>query len=217
MKSTSPMPCKTIPPKFEGIGLYGPRHAAGHPQTSQIPFKIVQKQVFVKKQIFQFFGLEIPYKTRVGSPIGPALVLQNIRTMVHNESTIRFLTRIGRDPERRPSTTREAQKRALQAQKNAKTTEKLTNLLFHKNHFFGNFKWYLGGLGVSGGMAWTVRCDSLELWQGLVLHGMGEVEFHVFGKYQKLTSSPNTSKLVLVPPDWSSSLFFNARVPSQEL
>ena len=32
----------------------------------------------------------------------------------------------------------------------------------------------------------------------------------------KLTSSPNTSKLVLGPPDWSSH-FFKARVPSQEL
>ena len=57
------------------------------------------------------------------------------------------------------------------------------------------------------GMAWTIRGDSLELWQGLVLHGMGEVDFHVFGKYWKLTSSPNTSKLVLGPPGWSSDLF----------
>ena len=59
---------------------------------------------------------------------------------------------------------------------------------------------------MSGGMAWTIRRDSLELWQGLVLHDMGEVDFHVFGKYWKLTSSPTTSKLVLVPPDWSSDL-----------
>ena len=60
---------------------------------------------------------------------------------------------------------------------------------------------------MSGGMAWTIRGDSLELWRGLVLHGMGEVDFHVFGKYWKLTSSPNTSKLVLGPPDWSSDFF----------
>ena len=60
---------------------------------------------------------------------------------------------------------------------------------------------------MSRGMAWTIRCDSLELWPGLVLHGMGEVDFHVFGKYWKLTSSPNTSKLVLGPPDWSSDFF----------
>ena len=60
---------------------------------------------------------------------------------------------------------------------------------------------------MSGGMAWTIRGDSLELWQGLVLHGMGEVDFHVFWKYWKLTSSRNTSKLVLGPPDWSSDLF----------
>ena len=92
-------------------------------------------------------------------------------------------------------------------QKNNKTQEKLNNQRFHKNLFFHNFKWYLGGLGVSGGMARTIRCDSLELWPGLVLHGMGEVDFHVFWKYWKLTSSPNTSKLVLGPPDWSSDSF----------
>ena len=63
------------------------------------------------------------------------------------------------------------------------------------------------GLGVSRDMARTIRSDSLELWPGLVLHGMGEVDFHVFGKYWKLTSSPNTSKLVLGPPDWSSDFF----------
>ena len=57
------------------------------------------------------------------------------------------------------------------------------------------------------GMAWTIRGDSLELWPGLVLHGMGEVDFHVFWKYWKLTSSPNTSKLVLGPPGWSSDFF----------
>ena len=43
---------------------------------------------------------------------------------------------------------------------------------------------------MSGGMAWTIRGDSLELWlwPGLVLHGMGEVDFHVFWKYWKVTS-----------------------------
>ena len=85
--------------------------------------------------------------------------------------------------------------------------EKMKNRFFHKNCFFDNFKLYLGGLGVSGGMAWTIRSDSLELWQGLVLHGMGEVVFHVFWKHWKLTSSPNTSNLVLGPPDWSSDFF----------
>ena len=90
---------------------------------------------------------------------------------------------------------------------NPRGPKKLKNSFFHKNLFFDNFKWYLGGLGVSGGMAWTIRCDSLELWRGLVLHGMGEVDFHVFWKYWKLTSSPNTSKLVFGPPDWSSDFF----------
>ena len=35
---------------------------------------------------------------------------------------------------------------------------------------------------MSGGMAWTVRTDSLELWRDLVLRGMGEVDFHVLPK-----------------------------------
>ena len=60
---------------------------------------------------------------------------------------------------------------------------------------------------MSGRRAWTIRRDSLVLWQGLVLQDMGEVDFHVSGKYWKLTSSPNTSKLVLGPPDWSSHFF----------
>ena len=67
-----------------------------------------------------------------------------------------------------------------------KTAEKLKNRLFHKNRFFDNFKLNMGGLRVSRGMAWTVRTDFLELWRDLVLHGMGEVDFHVFGKYWKL-------------------------------
>ena len=62
---------------------------------------------------------------------------------------------------------------------------------------------------MSGGRGWTIRRDSLELWQGLVLQDMGEVDFHVFWKYWKLTSSPNTSKLVLGPPGWSSDLFWD--------
>ena len=42
----------------------------------------------------------------------------------------------------------------------------------------------------SGGVRGTIRRDCLELWQGLVLQDMGEVDFHVFWKYWKLTSSP---------------------------
>ena len=38
---------------------------------------------------------------------------------------------------------------------------------------------------MSGGMAWTIRCDSLELCWDLVLHGMGEIVFHVFGKFSR--------------------------------
>ena len=64
-------------------------------------------------------------------------------------------------------------------QKTAKTVEKLKIYLFTKKRFFANFKLYLGGLGVSRGMAWTVRTDFLEVWRDLVLHGMGEVDFHV--------------------------------------
>jgi hypothetical protein len=93
------------------------------------------------------------------------------------------------------------------AQKSAKTAKEMENPCFHKNCFFYNSGWNLGGLGVSGGRAWTIRRDSLELWQGLVLQDMGEVDFHVFWKDWKLTSSPNTSKLVLGPPDWSSDFF----------
>jgi len=42
-------------PKFEGIASYGPCHAPGHPQTSQIQLKIVEKQIFVKKLIYHWF------------------------------------------------------------------------------------------------------------------------------------------------------------------
>ena len=83
----------------------------------------------------------------------------------------------------------------------------MKNRVFHKNCFVHYFKLNLGGLGVSGGRAWTIRRDSLELWQGFVLQDMGEVDFHVFWKYWKLTSSPNTSKLVLGPPDGSMDFF----------
>ena len=66
-------------------------------------------------------------------------------------------------------------------------------------------------------MAYTIRCDSLELWPGLVLHGMGEVDFHVFleilethfiTKYFQI--GPRASRLVL-------GFLFKARVPFQEL
>ena len=50
---------------------------------------------------------------------------------------------------------------------------------------------------MSRGMAWTIRSDILELWPGLVLHGMGEVDFHDFWKYWKLTSA--TKYLQIVP------------------
>ena len=88
--------------------------------------------------------------------------------------------------------------------KKCKNCRKTVKSIFHKNFCFHNFKLYLWGLGVSGGMAWTIRCDSLELWQDVVLHGMGEVDFHVFWK---LTPPPNTSKFVLGPPGWSSDCF----------
>ena len=50
--------------------------------------------------------------------------------------------------------------------------------------FFDNFKLNMGGLGVSGGMAWIVRTDSLEVWRDLVSRGMGEVDFHVWQTFQ---------------------------------
>ena len=51
---------------------------------------------------------------------------------------------------------------------------------FTKSLFFDNFELKLGGLWVSGDMAWTVRTDFLEVFRDLVLHGMGEVDFHVW-------------------------------------
>ena len=91
--------------------------------------------------------------------------------------------------------------------KRAKKLRKTGRSSFSQKHVFHYFKWNWGGLGVFGGRGRTIRIDSLELWQGLVLHGIGEIDFHVFWKYWKLTSSPNTSKLVLGPPDWSSDFF----------
>ena len=70
---------------------------------------------------------------------------------------------------------------------------------------------------MSGGMAWTIRGDSLELWRGLVVHGMGEIDFHVFWKYWKLSSSTNTSKLVIGGLQVGPRIFLKARAPSQEL
>ena len=46
---------------------------------------------------------------------------------------------------------------------------------------------------MSRGMAWTIQTDSLELWWDLVLHGMGEVDFHDFRHSWKVPSSPNDS------------------------
>ena len=100
-------------------------------------------------------------------------------------------------------------KRAINKPHRAKKHKKLqknwNNLLFDKNMFFHNFKWYLGGLGVSGGMAWTTRCDSLELWQGLFLHGMGEVDFMFFGNI-------GNSIHHQIPPNWSSGLQVGPRI-----
>ena len=60
---------------------------------------------------------------------------------------------------------------------------------------------------MSGRSARTIRNFSVEVSPDLVLLDMGKVDFHDFGKYWKLTSSPNTSKLVLGPPDGSSFFF----------
>ena len=68
---------------------------------------------------------------------------------------------------------------------------------------------------MSGGMARTIRRHCLELWQGLVLQDMGEVDFHVGNIGNSLHHQ--------IPPNWSSGLqigpriFLKARVPSQEL
>ena len=88
--------------------------------------------------------------------------------------------------------------------------------MFSQKLFFYIFKLNLGGLGVTGGMAWTIRRDSLELWQGLVLQDMGEVDFHVFGNIGNSLydqTPPNGSLGLQIGP----RIFLKARVPSQEL
>ena len=96
---------------------------------------------------------------------------------------------------------------AQKNQKNCRKTDK--NLLFHKNLFFDNFKLNMGGLGVSGGMAWTMRTDSLEVWRDLVLHGMGEVDFHVLPKrtyeYNQLIVSISIFVFFDFPGTWTTS------------
>ena len=52
---------------------------------------------------------------------------------------------------------------------------------------------------MSGGRAWTIRRDSLELWQGLVLQNMGEVYFMFLGNI-------GNSLHHQIPPNWSSGL-----------
>ena len=60
--------------------------------------------------------------------------------------------------------------------------------------------------GVRGhGMDHTMRFPRTLARFGLTWHGGSR--FSCFGKYWKLTSSPNTSKLVLGTPDWSSDFF----------
>ena len=89
--------------------------------------------------------------------------------------------------------------------KNCTKTEK--NLLFHKNRFFDNFKLYLGGLGCPGGAHGpyeAIPSNFGGIWSYMA---WGGIDVHVFWKYWKLTSSPNTSKLVLGPPGWSSDFF----------
>ena len=58
---------------------------------------------------------------------------------------------------------------------------------------------------MSRGMAWTVRSDFLEVWRDLVLHGMGEVDFHVFWKYWKSLHHQ-------IPPNLSSGLQIGPRI-----
>ena len=87
--------------------------------------------------------------------------------------------------------------------KNAKTKtqtcreiqKELENLVFHKNLWFHNSGWNCGGLGVSGGRAWTIRRHCLELWPGLVLHGIGKYTFQHLTVNWKVASWQNTSEL----------------------
>ena len=92
-------------------------------------------------------------------------------------------------------------------QKNSKNIRKTEKYTFSQKPVFDNFKWYLGGLGVSRGMAWTIQTDSLELWWDLVLHGMGEVDFHVFDILGKSLHH----RMILGPPDGSLDLFLDTR------
>ena len=93
----------------------------------------------------------------------------------------------------------------VQGPKKGKQTEKFS---FLQKLFFSQFRLELGRSGgVQGeGMDHTKRFPRTLAGFGLTRH-VGEVDFYVFGKYWKLTSSPNTSKWVLGPPDWSSDFF----------
>ena len=61
---------------------------------------------------------------------------------------------------------------------------------------------------MSGGMAWTMRTDSLELWRDLVLHAMGEVDFHVLPKrtyeHNQLIFSILTVFCFEIPGTWKT-------------
>ena len=133
--------------------------------------------------VFQFFGLEI-YRTRVGqSDAGEGIGMgwESWREAPANSSCPESIkATINHSPSATIQLPQVTAPNGVQwGPKNSKNCRKTEKSFFHKNRFFYNFKWYLGGLGVSGGMAWTVRTDSLEVWRDLVLHGMGEVDFHV--------------------------------------
>ena len=53
-------------------------------------------------------------------------------------------------------------------------------MFFTKTVFFTILNEIWEVWGCPGGRGGTIRRDSLELWQGLVLQDMGEVDFHVF-------------------------------------
>ena len=118
--------------KFVPVSSYGPCHHHGHPQTSQIPFKIMKKHVVVKKTIFQFFAVFGAMKVtkvdswklsnpifswelgEVGRLLGPSCCRQS-------DGGGRIEIEIGT-----------GQKRANRDQK---TAEKQKNWVFHKNWF----------------------------------------------------------------------------------
>ena len=92
-----------------------------------------------------------------------------------------------------------------------KTTQTVEKLKIHfstKTVFFHNSGWDLGGLGVSGGKGADHTKTLSRTLAGFGLTGHGGSRFPCFWNYWKLTSSPNTSKLVLGPPGWSSDLFW---------